>query len=214
MRTRRSMASMWQRRARCLAWLRCSPPLIWPMSSPIPGGIGFPRPDGGPAPKTDRSLLAVDRVRFVGEPVAVVVAETSGAAKDAAEAVDGEIIGDVAAGDRSDRRNGKRRPGGVGRCAGQYRLPVEARRCRLRPMQALRSAAHVTRLQFTVSRVTASVDGAARRVGGTWRGWAHGNTRVASVAVSICATAWPAAISRLRTPISACWRPMSAAHSA
>src|ERR1700689_3459373 len=56
--------------------------------SPIPGGINFPRPDGSPAPKTDRPLLAADRVRFVGEPVAVVVAETGGAAKDAAEAVD------------------------------------------------------------------------------------------------------------------------------
>src|SRR5579872_1388997 len=54
---------------------------------PIPGGIGFPRPDGGSAPKTARSLLATDRVRFVGEPVAVVIAETNGAAKDAAEAV-------------------------------------------------------------------------------------------------------------------------------
>src|SRR5512142_2556302 len=55
--------------------------------APIPGGIGFPRPDGGPAPKTDRPLLAADRVRFVGEPVAVVLAETVGAGKDAAEAV-------------------------------------------------------------------------------------------------------------------------------
>ena len=55
--------------------------------SPIPGGIGFPRPDGGPAPKTDRPLLAADRVRFVGEPVAVVLAETMEAGKDAAEAV-------------------------------------------------------------------------------------------------------------------------------
>ena len=27
---------------------------------PIPGGIGFPRPDGGPAPKTDRTLLAAE----------------------------------------------------------------------------------------------------------------------------------------------------------
>ena len=26
--------------------------------TPIPGGIGFPRPDGGPSPKTDRPLLA------------------------------------------------------------------------------------------------------------------------------------------------------------
>ena len=29
--------------------------------APIPGGIGFPRPDGSPAPKTDRPLLAADR---------------------------------------------------------------------------------------------------------------------------------------------------------
>src|SRR5277367_4257601 len=54
---------------------------------PIPGGIGFPRPDGGPAPKTDRTLLAGDRVRFVGEPVALVVAESRGAAMEAADVV-------------------------------------------------------------------------------------------------------------------------------
>ena len=54
---------------------------------PIPGGIGFPRPDGGPSAKTDRTLLASNRVRFVGEPVALVVAETKGAALEAADAV-------------------------------------------------------------------------------------------------------------------------------
>src|SRR5487761_2737914 len=36
--------------------------------APIPGGINFPRPDGGPGPKNDRPLLATDRVRFLGEP--------------------------------------------------------------------------------------------------------------------------------------------------
>src|ERR1700741_4796057 len=55
--------------------------------SPIPGGIGFPRPDGGPAPKTDRKLLAEDRVRFVGEPVAMVIAESRAAGLEAAEAI-------------------------------------------------------------------------------------------------------------------------------
>ena len=55
--------------------------------APISGGIGFPRPDGGPAPKTNRPLLATDRVRFVGEPVAMVVAETRAAALEAAEAI-------------------------------------------------------------------------------------------------------------------------------
>ena len=54
---------------------------------PSPGGIGFPRPDGGPAPKTDRPLLAADRVRFVGEPVALIIAETRAAGLEAAEAI-------------------------------------------------------------------------------------------------------------------------------
>src|SRR5271165_664722 len=42
---------------------------------PIPGGIGFTRPDGGPSAKTDRALLASGRIRFVGEPVALVLAD-------------------------------------------------------------------------------------------------------------------------------------------
>ncbi len=53
----------------------------------IPGGIGFPRPDGSPAPKTDRALLAGDRVRFVGEPVALIIAWTRAAAMEAAETI-------------------------------------------------------------------------------------------------------------------------------
>ncbi len=55
--------------------------------APIPGGIGFARPDGGPAPKTDRPLLAGDRVRFVGEPVALIIAATRAAGLEAAEAI-------------------------------------------------------------------------------------------------------------------------------
>ena len=55
--------------------------------APIAGGIGFPRPDGGAAPKTDRPLLAGDRVRFVGEPVALIIAETRAAGLEAAEAI-------------------------------------------------------------------------------------------------------------------------------
>jgi carbon-monoxide dehydrogenase large subunit len=59
----------------------------------IPGGIGFPRPDGGPSAKTDRPLLAKGRVRFVGEPVALVLAETHAAALEAAEAVQVDYAG-------------------------------------------------------------------------------------------------------------------------
>ncbi len=122
--------------------------------APIPGGIGFPRPDGSPAPKTDRAILAQDRVRFVGEPVAAVVAETRAAALEAAEAVVVEyadrpavvtpetalaarapLVWDIASGNVAFLWRG-----------GQAEA-TEA---------ALRSSAHVTRLDFTISRVTAN----------------------------------------------------------
>jgi carbon-monoxide dehydrogenase large subunit len=122
--------------------------------SPIPGGIGFPRPDGGPAPKTDRSLLAVDRVRFVGEPVAVVVAETGGAAKDAAEAVDVRygalplVTDPIAAMESGAPAVWDDVPDNIGF--------LWKRGDAAATDEALRSATHVTRLQFTVSRVTAA----------------------------------------------------------
>ena len=43
--------------------------------------------DGTPMKKPPRPALAVDKVRFVGDPVACVVAETAIQAKEAAEAV-------------------------------------------------------------------------------------------------------------------------------
>jgi aerobic carbon-monoxide dehydrogenase large subunit len=49
--------------------------------------IPFPNRDGTPMKKPDRPSLAIDKVRFVGDPVAFVVAETISQAKDAAEAV-------------------------------------------------------------------------------------------------------------------------------
>ena len=122
--------------------------------APIPGGIGFPRPDGGPAPKTDRSLLAVDRVRFVGEPVAMVVAETTGAAKDAAEAVvvkyaELPLVTDpIAAMEPGAPPVWDDVPDNIGF--------LWKRGDAAATDAALRSAAHVARLQFTVSRVTAA----------------------------------------------------------
>jgi carbon-monoxide dehydrogenase large subunit len=47
--------------------------------------------DGTPLRKTPRNALAIDRVRFVGEPIACVVAETVLQARDAAEAIVVEI---------------------------------------------------------------------------------------------------------------------------
>jgi len=54
---------------------------------PLKCVISFPNRDGSPMRKPERRALATDRVRFVGDPVAFVVAETPTQAKDAAEAV-------------------------------------------------------------------------------------------------------------------------------
>ncbi len=53
----------------------------------IPGGANFLRADGKPASTALRRPLAYERVRFVGEAVAVVVAQTKEQARNAAEAV-------------------------------------------------------------------------------------------------------------------------------
>jgi carbon-monoxide dehydrogenase large subunit len=55
--------------------------------SPIPGGVEIPRPGGQPGPKHGRPALARGRVRFVGEAVAMIVAESHAAALEAAEAI-------------------------------------------------------------------------------------------------------------------------------
>jgi carbon-monoxide dehydrogenase large subunit len=120
----------------------------------IPGGIGFKRPDGGNSAKTDRPLLAGDRVRFVGEPVAMVVAESRGAAQEAAEAVlvdydELPLVTEPGAAMRSGAPSvwdewpdniGFLWRGGDAQAADQ----------------ALKQAAHVTELRFSVSRVTAN----------------------------------------------------------
>ncbi len=121
---------------------------------PIPGGINFPRPDGSPSAKTDRTLLAANRVRFVGEPVALVVAETKGAALEAADAVlvdyhELPVVTDaIAATQPGAPPVWDEYPDNIG-----Y---LWKRGDADRTEQALRDAAHVTRLQFTVSRVTAN----------------------------------------------------------
>jgi carbon-monoxide dehydrogenase large subunit len=122
--------------------------------APIPGGIGFPRPDGSPAPKTDRPLLAADRVRFVGEPVAVVLAETIDAGKDAAEAVMVDyrelplVTDPLAALEPSSPKVWDDVPDNIG-----Y---LWKRGDAAATDAAMRGSAHVALLQFTVSRVTAN----------------------------------------------------------
>ncbi len=54
----------------------------------LPVSTAFTRADGNPAVSPARRALAHERARFVGEPVAAVVAESIEQARDAAEAVD------------------------------------------------------------------------------------------------------------------------------
>jgi carbon-monoxide dehydrogenase large subunit len=54
---------------------------------PMPLGQAIPTRDGSPMHRPACPVLTSDRVRYVGDPVAIVVAETAAQAKDAAEAV-------------------------------------------------------------------------------------------------------------------------------
>ncbi len=53
----------------------------------MPSGMAFKMRDGKDMPKPTQPILTTDKVRFVGDPYAVVVAETRKQAKDAVEAI-------------------------------------------------------------------------------------------------------------------------------
>ena len=122
--------------------------------APIPGGLGFTRPDGSPSARTHRPLVAKDRVRFVGEAVAAVIAETRGAAADAAEAVMVEydempVVTGVKEAQQADvPAVWDEYPDNIGFV--WKRGDAEA------TAAGLAAAVHVTKLEFTVSRVTAN----------------------------------------------------------
>jgi carbon-monoxide dehydrogenase large subunit len=122
--------------------------------TPIPGGINFPRPDGSPGPKTDRPLLATDRVRFVGEPVAVVIAESRNAGLEAIEAITVDYTSlPVVTEPEAAMRAGAPAvwndvPDNIGFLWKRGDADGTA--------AALTTSAHVTTLDFTVSRVTAN----------------------------------------------------------
>jgi carbon-monoxide dehydrogenase large subunit len=59
--------------------------------NPFTCGLPLKSRDGSPLLQTNRFALPTDRVRFVGDPVAFVVAETLAQARDAAEAVELDI---------------------------------------------------------------------------------------------------------------------------
>ena len=53
----------------------------------MPSGMAFKMRDGSDMPKPVQAILTTDKVRFVGDPYAIVIAETPKQAKDAIEAV-------------------------------------------------------------------------------------------------------------------------------
>src|SRR6187397_3439759 len=59
--------------------------------NPFTCGLPLKSRDGSPLLQTNRKALATDKVRFVGDPVAFVVAETLAQARDAAEAVELDV---------------------------------------------------------------------------------------------------------------------------
>src|SRR5580700_181585 len=54
---------------------------------PFTCGLPLKNRDGSPLLQTNRTALMTDKVRYVGDPVAFVIAETIAQARDAAEAV-------------------------------------------------------------------------------------------------------------------------------
>src|SRR5579871_2943669 len=60
--------------------------------APFTCGLPLKNRDGSPLLQTNRTALMTDKVRFVGDPVAFVVAQTLAQARDAAEAVDIEPL--------------------------------------------------------------------------------------------------------------------------
>ena len=112
------------------------------------------RPDGSPAPDTPRPTLARDRVRHLGEPVALVIAEARAAAENAAELVrvDYESLPAVALSEAAITPGASPVwPSAPDNVAFLWRKgdfeAVEA---------ALSSAAHVTRAEIDVTRVIAA----------------------------------------------------------
>ena len=96
---------------------------------PLKCVVPFNNRDGTPMKKPLREALAVGKVRYVGDPVAFVVAETVRAAKDAAEAVVVDIEPLPAVTTRGSRR-AARRAAALRRRAGQRRARLSLRRRR------------------------------------------------------------------------------------
>ena len=107
--------------------------------------------DGSPMHKPWRGALAKDRVRYVGDPVACVVAETVNAAKDAAEAVvvDIEPLPSVVSAEAAAKDGAPQLYNDV-----PHNIPLDYHYGDAAAVDAaMQKAAHVTRMKLVNSRV-------------------------------------------------------------
>ncbi len=119
---------------------------------PLPGVAGFTRAGGAPAVFATRRALAYERVRFVGEPVLAVVAQSREQARDAAEAVVVEYEELPSVTELDDALQGR-----VAICeAAPDNVVAEARYGKAdEAQQAFAQAAHVVRLELINQRLVA-----------------------------------------------------------
>ena len=118
---------------------------------PMPYRVALPGRNGSQMVKPARHALATDKVRFVGDPVACVIAQTAAQAQDAAEAVALDIEALPAVVDMAQAV----KPGAPqiydeapGNVALDYHFGDSAK-----VAEAFAAAAHVTKLRITNSRV-------------------------------------------------------------
>ena len=120
----------------------------------IPSRVKRPAPDGTPNVEPPYPVLAVDRVRFVGDAVVAVIAESLNTARDAAEQVviDYAVLPAVTATADAPRPDAPRvwdeAPGNV--CFHHQEGDEE------RVAAAFAGAAHVSRLAYTIERISAN----------------------------------------------------------
>ena len=121
---------------------------------PLKCAVNIPQRDGSPMKTPPRPNLAIDRVRFVGEAVACVVAETRSQAKDAAEAV-GLDIEELPAVTRPADAVKEGAPQLHGDAPGNVALDFHYGDAAA-VKKAFAEAAHVTRLEIESNRIVVS----------------------------------------------------------
>ncbi|MEK9965666.1 MAG: xanthine dehydrogenase family protein molybdopterin-binding subunit [Rhodospirillaceae bacterium] len=120
---------------------------------PIPNVTPFQNRDGSPILKTERPAVAVDRVRHVGEIIAVVVAETTALAQDAVDLIDLDLdtlpaVVDVREAENNAVEIWDTVPGNV---ALDFQIGDEEK-----AKAAIDGAAHVVKLTLSTNRLVAA----------------------------------------------------------